>query len=345
MYIFITNTTYFPSSETSVKPVEEETAESAAITAPTKLQIEGHQASAGEVNGFISPSEEAPPAAQSVEKDGPAVPPNTLPKETAATKQAPLQRPASLQDGQHPQKPAVSPQDVMQPHPQVKAEPCLLTNELSLDSTETSILSPSSLTDSDLLEAVLDDTSSLVTEKLMPEEPEVMSVNVQITETPLPNTDKVTQISESNVTESGNDGASDKINHLTKTAGRERNEEKHELIVETLCQVEGVSHKHSDTKSGGGIAKWDEPDGLQSEDLPSASEAVSPSCKPEPKKQQSLFKRFKKKSNQGNLIHLNKGHVWNVSLLICPIGKLLALMPFYSYVSIFSEKNSIMACI
>lgn len=343
MCIFITNTTYFPSSETSVKPVEEETAESAAITAPTKLQIEGHQASAGEVNGFISPSEEAPPAAQSVERDGPAVPPNTLPEETAATKQAPLQRPASLQDGQHPQKPAASPQDMMQPHPQVKAEPRLLTNELSLDSTETSILSPSSLTDSDLLEAVLDDTSSMVTEK-----PEVMSVNVQITESPLPNADNVTQISESNVTESGNDEASDKINHLTKTAGREKGEEKHELIVETLCQVEGVSRKHSDTKSGGGVAKWDEPDGLQSEDLPSASEEVSPSCKPEPKKQQSLFKRFKKKSNQGNLIHLNKGHVWNVSLLICPIGKLLALIPFYSVfvlaMLVYFQKQ-IIACI
>lgn len=338
MYIFTTNTTYFSFSETNVKPVEEEAAESVTITAATKPQIEGHQASAGEVNGFISPSEEAPPAAHSVEKGGPAVPPNTLPGEAAVTMQAPLQRPASPQKGQHPEKPAVSSQDMTQPHPQ--AEICLLTNEFSLDSTETSILSPSSLTDSDLLEAVLDDTSSLLPEKLMPEEPEVMGVNVQIKENPLPNTENVTQISESVIIESGNDETSDRIKHLTKTVGQEKGEEKHELIVKTLGQVGVVSHKHSDTKASEGIEEWDEPDGLQSEDLPSVSEAVSPFRKPEPKKQQSLFKRFKKKSKQGNLINLNKGHVWNVSLLICPKRKLLVLIPLYilcvGYFSIYS---------
>uniref|UniRef100_A0A8P4GP33 Inverted formin-2 n=1 Tax=Dicentrarchus labrax TaxID=13489 RepID=A0A8P4GP33_DICLA len=73
-----------------------------------------------------------------------------------------------------------------------------------------------------------------------------------------------------------------------------------------------------------GIQGWDVPDGLQSEDPPSVSEAVPPSLKPEPKRQQSLFKRNKKKSHQGNLsIHFNKDHVWNASLSMCLKGKSL----------------------
>lgn len=299
-------------SGSSVKPVEEEAAEVATITAPTKPQAEGHQASAGEVNGFISPSEETPPAPQSTVRDGPAAP-HTLPGEAAAIVQAPLERPTSLQEGQHPQKPAASSLDITQPHSQVEAEhqPGLPTNGFSLDSTETSVLSPSSLSDSDLLEAMLDSTSSLVAEKLMPEEPADISVNVQIKESPPPNTDNVTQSSESNIVESGKDETINKISHLTETLGPEKGREEQEhIIVKMAGQDEVESYKHSDPKSSvttlsEGIEGWDVPDGLQSEDLPSVSEAVPPSLKPEPKKQPSFFKRNKKKSNQGNS---GKGH-------------------------------------
>lgn len=343
VYIFTIITTYFSSSESNVKRVDEEAADLATVTAPTKPQTKGHQASAGEVNGLTSPSEENPPAPQSVVQDRPAVPPNTLPGEVAMTMQAPLERPASLHDGQHTQKPAVSSQDMTQPHPQVEAEhqPCLPTNGFSLDSTETSILSPSSLTDLDLLDAVLDDTSSLVPEKLMPEEPATISVNVQIKESSIPNTDDVIQRSESNLTGSGKGETSDKIiSHLAENVKQEKGgKERQLIIVKTLVQEEVVSHKHLDAKSSEEIEGWDVPDGLPSEDLPSVSEA---SHQPEPKKQQSLFKRNKKKSNQGNLINLNKDHIWNASLLICPEGKLFVLffIPFcilcIGYFSVYS---------
>ncbi|XP_051242281.1 inverted formin-2 isoform X2 [Dicentrarchus labrax] len=300
-------------SGSSVKPVDEEAGEMATITAPTKPQTEGHQANTGEVNGFISPSEETPPAPQSAVQGGPAVPPNTLPGDATITMQAPLERPASLQDRQHPQKPSVSSLDTIQPHPQVEAEHplSLPTNGFSLDSTETSVLSPSSLSDSDLLEAVLDSTSSPVPEKLMREEPVDISVNVQIKESPSPNTDNVTQSSESNIMGGGKGETSNKISHLTETVGQEKaQEEQGRSVVKTPGQDEVMNYKHSDPKSNvttlsEGIQGWDVPDGLQSEDPPSVSEAVPPSLKPEPKRQQSLFKRNKKKSHQGNS---GKGH-------------------------------------
>lgn len=311
-----------------MKPVDEEAVEMATITAPTKPQTGGHLAHTGEVNGFISPSEETPPAPQSVAQDGPAVPPNTLPGEPATAPQAPLERPASLQ------MPAVSSLDMTQPQPEVEAEhqPGLPTNGFSLDSTETSVLSPSSLSDSDLLEAVLDGTSSLVPEKLMREEPADISVNVQIKESPLPNADNVTPSNESNKTGDGKGETSNKISHLTETVGQEKaREERERIIVKTSGQDEVVSSKRSDPKSNittlsEGIEGCDVPDGLESEDLPSVSEAVPPSLKPEPKRQQSLFKRNKKKSNQGNpSINLNKDLVWNASLLMCLKGKSLVV--------------------
>ncbi|XP_054469215.1 inverted formin-2-like [Anoplopoma fimbria] len=276
----------------SVKPAGEKAVEVATVSSPTKPQAEGHRASTGKVNGFISPSEEAPPAPQSAVQDGPAVPPKALPGEPATTMQAPLARPASLQDGQHPQKPIVSSPDTAQPQPQVEAEhqPCLSTNGFSLDSTETSVLSPSSLSDSDLLEAALDGTSSLVSEKLMHEEPADISVNVQIKESPLPNTDNVTQISESTIKGDWKGETSRKISHLAETVEQEKGRD------EWKC----ITGKSSVTTLSEGIEGFDVPDGLESEDLPSVSEAVPPSLKPEPKKQRSLFKRNKKKSTQGD---------------------------------------------
>lgn len=323
-----------------MKPVEEEAAETVTITAPTKPQNEGHHASEGEVNGFISPSEETPSAPQRAVQDGPAVVPNTLPQEAAVEKEEPPEKPASLQEGKLPQRPAVSSQNMTQPQPQVEVEhqPRLPTNGFSMDSTETSALSPSSLTDSDLLEAVLDSTSSLEPEKLMSEEPADISINVEIMESPLPNTDSVTQSSGSNIMQGGGQGeTSDKISHLSATVGQKGQQECKRITVKTPSD-DKVGSKHSDPKSNvttqsEGIEGWDVPDGLQSEDQPSVSEAEPPPLKPEPKKQQSLFKRNKKKSNQGNSsIHLNKEHVWNASLLTCFKGKSLFLLFLMFYI-------------
>lgn len=311
-----------------MKPVNEEVEDMATTTAPTKPQTtEGHLPITGEVNGFISPSDETPPALQSLVQDGPAAPPSTLPGETAITTQAPPGRPASLQEGKRPEEPAVSSPDPTQPQPQGEAEHrrCLPTNGFSLDSTESSALSPSSLSDSDLLEAVLEGTSSLVPEKLMPEEPADISVNVQITESPLPDTDKVPKSSESNIKGGGKGETSDKIgSDLTESVGQEKGqEERQHIIVKTPDQDEVVGFKHSDTKSSvstlsEGIEGWDVPDGLRSEDLPSVSEAAPPSLEPKPKKQPSLFKRNRKKSNQGNLsINFNKDHVFIARLSTC----------------------------
>lgn len=288
-------------------PVDEKAVEIAAISASSKRQTEGHQASTSEMNGFISPSEDTPPAPQSGMQDRPAVPPEALPGEPAMTTQTPLERPASLQEEQHSQKPAVS------------CQPCLPTSGFSLDSTETSVLSPSSLSDSDLLEAVLDGTSSLVSEKLMAEEPADISVNVQIKESPLPDTDTVTQSSADSIMGDGKGETSNKINPLAETVGQEEGREERKCITVNTSM----------TALGEGIEGYDVPDGLQSEDLPSVSGAVPepPSLKPEPKKKQSFYKRNKKKSNQGNQsIDLNKDHVWNASLLMCLKGKSLFVL-------------------
>lgn len=245
-------------------------------------------------------------------------------------KYTPLERPVSLQVGQHREKPAISSTDMTQPLPQAEGDQaCVTTNGFSLDSTETSVFSPSSLSDSELLEAVLDDTSSPTPEKLMPEKPAHISVNIQIKENPLPSKDiNVTQIGESNLIEYGKDETSSKINLLTETVRQEKGREERECIItRTSEQEEVVSHKHPEPKSNvsalsEGIEGCDVPDGRKSEDLPSVSEAVPPPLKPEPKKQQSFFKRTRKKSNQGNLsINLNKDHVWNASLLACFKGK------------------------
>lgn len=327
-----------------MKPVGEGAVEIATISAPTKFQTEGHQASAGEVNGLISPLEETPSATRSVVQDGPAAPPNAHPGEPAMKTLAPLEKPASLQEEQHLKKPAVSSPDTMQPKCQAEGEhqPCLPTNGFSVDSSETSILSPSSLSDSDLLEAVLEGPSSVVPEKLMPEEPVDISVNVQVVGSPVPDIDiNVTESSESNIMGGGKGETNNKISHLKETVGLETVREG--VLARTSGQEEAESYKHSDLKSNEktlseGIQACDVPDGLES-DLPSVSEAEPPSLNPKPKKQQSFLKRNKRKSNQGNLsINLNKDHVWNASLLMCLKGKslfLLFLLHFTFYILLY----------
>lgn len=249
-------------------------------------------------------------------------------------KRTPLERPVSLQVGL--EKPAISSTDMTQPHLQAegKHQACVTTNGFSLDSTETSVFSPSSLSDSDLLEAVSDDTSSPGPEKLMPEEPADISVNVENKENPLPNKDlNVTQSDASNLIEYGKDEASSKISCLTETVRQEKGQKAQERVTaRTSDQEDAVSHKHSEPKSkvsalSEGVEGCDVPDGRKPEDLPSVAEAVPPSLKPEPKKPQSFFKRNRKRSNQGNLsIKLNKDYVWNASVLACFKGKFVFVL-------------------
>lgn len=214
---------------------------------------------------------------------------------------------------------------MIQTHPQVDAEDlrCVTTNGFSSDSTETSVITPSSLTDMDLIEAVLDGVFSTVSETLMPEDPATSIESPQTENSPLTNTDNVTQCSESNLIKSENGETSDKItSHLTETPPKGEKEHTF-IIVRTLCHDKVVTHKHVDTKISEGIEEWDVPDGLQSDD-PSVPEAAPPSQEPEAKKQESFFKRNKKKSNQGNLINLNKVHILNASPIIC-----FTFFPFY----------------
>ncbi|XP_068577694.1 inverted formin-2 isoform X2 [Cebidichthys violaceus] len=279
-------------SGSSVTPVNEKAGEVAGVSSPAKPQTEGRQASTGDVNGFISPSEDPPPAPQRAAQDGPALPPKSLPGEPATTTQAPLEKPASPQEGQHPEEPVLSSPETTPPEPQGEAQhqPCLATNGFSLDSTETSVLSPSSLSDLDL-EGVFDGTSSMVSEKVAPEEPADITVDVQIKEIPLPNTDNVTRSGESILMGDRKGETSDQISRLAETVEREKKGRD-----EWKC----VIVKSSVTTLGEGIEGCDVPDGLESEDLPSVSEAVPPSHKHEPKTQKSIFKRNKKKSTQGD---------------------------------------------
>ena len=330
-------------SGSSAKPADGKAAETATSSTPSKSRTEGRQVKAGEVNGFISPLEETPPAPQRAASDGAAPPPNTPPVERAVSTQAPPERPASLQKAQHPESPPVPSLATTQPLAQVEGAhpPSPATNGFSLDSADTSVLSPSSLSDSDLLEAVFDGASSLAPEKLTPEQPADITVNIQVKESPLPSTDvSVTQSSESN--KNGEGETSNKTSHLTETVGKENGGEEQESIVLITCsQDEAVGRKISELKShltarDELIEGCDVPDGVGVQDRPSESEAVDLSLKPDLKKQPSFFKRNKKKSNQGNSsINFNKHHFWNASLLTCLKRKsifVLFLLHFAFYI-------------
>ncbi|KAF7665026.1 hypothetical protein LDENG_00158400 [Lucifuga dentata] len=300
----------------SVKPVKEEAEASApeiaAITDSKQPQTEGHQASTGEVNGFISSPKETP-VPQSALQDRPALP-FKRPGEPPSITESPLEKPVSLQNVTSP----TSPLDTIQPKPNVEGEhqPCLPSNNIMADPSETNIdknnQSPSSFSDSDLVEAVLAGTSSLVTEKLMPE---TEGSDVELQGTQIPDVEIIVkESSESNIAGVGRNKTDHEISSLIETLKQEKGQEEQESnTAVTSGQDEIASKQTSDTRSNDktvneGIRGCDVPDGLDSEDLlPSVSEALpasaAPPLKPEPKKQLSLFRRSKKKSNQGG-----KGH-------------------------------------
>jgi len=292
-----------------VKPVNEKAVEVAAVSSPTRPPTEGRQSSTGGATGCLSPSEETPPSAL---QNGHGALPKALPREPAATTQARREGPASLQEGPRPREPVVTPPDTTPPPTEAERQPFLPTDVFSLDSTETSVLGPTSFSDSDPLEAAFDGASSPGSEKLIPDQPADMSVNVHIKESLLPNADDVAQSSESAVMRGEKGESGHEVSHLAERGRDER---------------ERVVVKSPVTTLGGGIEGCDAPDGLESDELRSVSEAVPPSLEPEPKTRKSIFKRNKKKSNQGNLsVHLNKDPVWNASRLMCYKWRLVVFL-------------------
>lgn len=281
-----------------MKSADEKAGEAESTSSPAKALTEDRRGLTGEVNGCLSPSEETPTAPRlSTGRGGTATSPSARQGEEATT--AP-KRP----DGPRPEKLSALTLDVTSPPP--PADTNIPTNCFSGESSETSVLSPSTLSDLDLLEVALDSTPS---EKLTPEGAAEIGSLVKESS---PSTDINVETSDSSITGSGRAG-------LKPDEAREEG-----------SQEELITHLPSDPKVSlntldEGIGGCDVPDGP--EDLPSASEAVPPSLKPEPKKQVRLFKRTKQKSNQGNpSILSNKVHVWNARLSMCCKGESLFIL-------------------
>ncbi|XP_037551036.1 inverted formin-2 [Nematolebias whitei] len=278
--------------ESNVKSVDEKNAEADTTSAPSKPQKEDRQRLVGEVNGFSSPSEETTPDQRlTVAQSGTAAPPNTPAEEPATVTRVPLDRPVQLQDG-HPETPAALRSDETPPQSVGQVPPSLSTNGFSLDSTDTSVLSPSSLSDSDQAEDTVG-SSSLVSEKATPEE------SGNFTQESSSDTDF--NVKHSSVTEDKE--LCHEKSFISEVVGQDVTDDGQCVIVRTS---EGLSDRHSEAKAGvvqfdEGITKCDVQD--EPEDVPPASEAMSP-LKLEPKKSLKLFKR-NKKSNPGNS---GKGH-------------------------------------
>lgn len=322
LHIFIVHASYVCSSEPNAKPAGGGVADLATTSDPTRPHPEGPQAAAGAANDFTSPLGETPPAPQGLAQDGLAAPPSAVPKE------APLESPASQQGGRRPQEPAASSPDLTQEASGAEEErqACATAIGASSDSAESSVLTPSSLTDLDLQEAALDCTSSTEAEKMGPEGPANSGVGAETEDSLVANTDGESERRENKLLESGTGQSGDKTtSHQTETPQKQGREPKL-IIVKTLCRDEVVTHSHLDTKCDEGMAGLDMPDGLQAED-PSAVQGE----KPEPKKRHSLLKRNKKKTQQGNVLHINKTHFWNASLPVFPSAMLIcsAVIAFY----------------
>lgn len=292
----------------SVRPVKEEAAEAATISAPTKPQAEEQHCSTGGVNGFVSNSEKTLPAPHlTPATDKSVVRTCTPPGQPAITTQVAQERPPSLQQGQPPE---VSPPKARaQPQDEGEWQLSLSTNGFLADSTETDVLSPSSVLDSDLLEAALDGSLNLESENLMPKDLANTDVNVHIKQMPSLNENMgVAQNSNSNVSGEGNGKGSTNTSHLQEILGKENAKEQKKCSIARTSGQDVITYEHPPPKSS--ATPLDEgndvPDGLQPDNLPSPSEEVPSPIKPEPKKQ-GLFKRSKKKSTQaqGNS---GKGH-------------------------------------
>lgn len=248
--------------------------------------------------------------------DGPAAPLVTVSVDAATPAQAPLENRASGQDGAHPRESAASSCEAGQPDPRAEGEnqARVATNGVSSNSAESGVLTPSSLTDLDLHEAALDGGSG-EPQKIARED---RGAGADTEEVLLDDTDGVTQRGESNLTERE---SGEKTRSRQAETAQKGGKERKLIIVKTLCRDEVVTHRHLDAERDGGMAGWEVPDGLQAED-PSASEGA----KPDSKKRHSLLKRNKKKSNQGNALHISQGHCWNASLPAAPSAILICFV-------------------
>lgn len=302
----------FCSPESNAKPAEEGIADLATTSDPTRPQPGGRQATTEEENGSTSPSDRTPPAPGSL--DGPAAPLETVPVDAATSAQAPLEdRASSGQDGAHPRGSAASSCEAAQPDPGAEGEnqARVATNGVSSDSAESGVLTPSSLTDLDLQEAALDGSSG-EPQKIAREDRGASADTEGVV------LDGATQRGESNLTERE---SGEKTTSRQAETAQKGGKERKLIIVKTLCRDEVVTHRHLDAKGDEGIAGWEVPDGLQAEDPP-----ASEGAKPESKKRHSLLKRNKKKSNQGNALHINQGHCWNASLPAAPSAILICFV-------------------
>ncbi|XP_057715709.1 inverted formin-2 isoform X1 [Corythoichthys intestinalis] len=268
----------------SVKPVDEKAAEVAStVSAPSTLPTEDHQANSGEVNGFISSPNGTPltPHGQGVVQVVASSQPT--PEQTVLIAPAPKERLTTLQEEQT-STPAVPQINLL-----VETCPSLLTD----DSTETSVLSPTSLSDSDLLEAVLDGTSSQV-----PEEP-ADSVNGQLADR---------NSSERNPKVDENSQTIDK-SCLKDAKNQDKGLDLH--VAKPPVRDVVVSCTHEDPKSNKtpieSMLGADVQDGVESDDVPSASEEITSSLNSEPKKQKSFFKRSKKKDSGNSKKRRSRG--------------------------------------
>ncbi|XP_077411492.1 inverted formin-2-like isoform X2 [Vanacampus margaritifer] len=261
-----------------VTSADEKSAEVAcSVSAPTTRPTEAHQISAGELNG--SPNE-TPSTPQDVVQVAASPQPTT--GQSASIAPAAPEKPTSLPED-HTSTTSTAPQTKVQVEPQ----PCLVTDGFSVDSTETSALSPSSLSDSDLIEVVLDETSNLVPETLTLKEPADISQvagNTAASERN-PKVDKDSQTS--NITSEEAEGQAAGLDvRAAKPSGQD-------VVVVSCTQADAKSNK---TRLES-ILGCDGQGGVESEEITSIN--------PEPKKRSSFFKRNKKKS-PGNS---GKGHI------------------------------------
>lgn len=273
-----------------MKSAGEEAADQATISAPSSPPA---LANGDEVNGLTSPSEETPPTP--VEQSAVAIPPRetttpseplpenataataqTLPEKSMTTSTPPHTKKLSLLADQEGPSMDVSPQDVTQAEHSLSLP---MTNGFTLDSSDTSVLSPSSLSDTDLLEAVLDGGSDSLLEKSVPEEAKM--------EIPIAEVDQINN-------NSNGESCDNTISHSQETL--------REQGVKEECKHPGLDTPKIAPKSNKSevTQACDVPDGVEmAEEVPASSESI----KPEPKRK-SFFKRSKK-SNQGNR---GKGH-------------------------------------
>ncbi|KAM9787257.1 inverted formin-2 isoform X1 [Syngnathus typhle] len=245
----------------SVKPASEKAAEVACtVSAPSTLPTKAHQASTGEVNGFLSSPNETPSTAgESASKSSPDSPTSLQEECTSTTPTAP--------------------QTKLELEPQSSA----LTD---VESTETSLLSPTSLSDSDLIDGALDETSSQVSQKLAPKEPADIIVNVQLAVSASEGNAKAQEDRKTICLEGAEEKAASLELHAVKSSGKD--------VVS--CTHADPKSNQTCTES---ILECDGQGANKSQGAPSEFEEETPTLNSEPNKRPSFFERSKKK-NSGN---------------------------------------------